>query len=120
MVPGDGLREGIETHVVDERMLTVNEAAEILGLDRSSICRMCRNGQLIGAKKFGHVWMVPHPIRRKGYTSVCIEDGCETDITDKISTAQRCDPCAEQRNRDLTSASGRNQRKQQREARKQA
>lgn len=44
---------------MNEKMLTVHEASEVLKLSRRTVYGMCRDGKLLGAEKIYGKWMVP-------------------------------------------------------------
>jgi excisionase family DNA binding protein len=39
--------------------LTASQAAARLGASRDWVNRMCRSGRLAGARRIGHLWVVP-------------------------------------------------------------
>lgn len=42
-----------------EEFVSVQEAANIMGLDRSRVGRLCREGRFPGAAKVGSSWIIP-------------------------------------------------------------
>ena len=40
-------------------VITVEEAAKILGYEKSSVTLLCRKGRLDGAFRIGHQWLIP-------------------------------------------------------------
>lgn len=44
--------------------LTVTEAAKIIGVHHSSVCRYCQDG-LLQAKKIGNYWMIKESAAKK-------------------------------------------------------
>ena len=42
-----------------EKFVSVQEAAELMGLDRSRVGRLCREGRFSGAAKIGRSWIIP-------------------------------------------------------------
>ena len=42
-----------------EEFVSVQEAAHIMGLDRSRVGRLCREGRFPGAAKVGSSWIIP-------------------------------------------------------------
>ena len=42
-----------------EDFVSVQEAANIMGLDRSRVGRLCREGRFPGAAKVGSSWIIP-------------------------------------------------------------
>ena len=42
-----------------EEFLSVQEAASIMGIDRSRVGRLCREGRFPGATKIGASWIIP-------------------------------------------------------------
>ncbi len=40
-------------------LVSVKEAAKILGYEKSSVTLLCRKGKLEGAFRIGHQWMIP-------------------------------------------------------------
>lgn len=48
-----------------ERMLTIAEAATVLGLTPSTVRADAAAGRIPGARKFGGVWMIPDPPKRR-------------------------------------------------------
>lgn len=40
-------------------LITADEAAKILGYERSSVTLLCRQGKMEGAIKRGHMWLIP-------------------------------------------------------------
>lgn len=42
-----------------EEFVSVQEAADIMGLDRSRVGRLCREGRFPGATKIGTSWIIP-------------------------------------------------------------
>ena len=43
----------------DKSLLSVTEAAAIMGLGRSQILRLCNQNRLNGAQKIGNTWVIP-------------------------------------------------------------
>ena len=48
--------------MVRRRYVTVAEAADEVGLTESYIRRLCREGRVRGAERFGKSWMIPTPV----------------------------------------------------------
>ena len=46
------------------RFLTIDQAAEQLELSAQSVRRLCAVGEIAGATKHGHAWVVPDPAKR--------------------------------------------------------
>ncbi len=44
-------------------MITVAQAAKILGVSRVRVCQLCRAGRIEGANQFGNAWMIPTPFK---------------------------------------------------------
>ena len=42
-----------------EEFVSVQEAANIMGIDRSRVGRLCREGRFSGATKIGSSWIIP-------------------------------------------------------------
>lgn len=42
-----------------EEFVSASEAANIMGLDRSRIGVLCREGRFVGAQKVGNTWIIP-------------------------------------------------------------
>ena len=42
-----------------EEFVSVQEAADIMGIDRSRVGRLCREGRFSGATKIGASWIIP-------------------------------------------------------------
>ncbi len=51
--------EGEVTLETRNNFVSVSEAAEILGIDRSRVGRLCREGRFEGATKIGEAWIIP-------------------------------------------------------------
>src|SRR5262245_40295879 len=51
---------GMSTAISIPGLFTTLEAAEILGLDHSMVCRYCRSGRL-KAEKLGNMWLIRKP-----------------------------------------------------------
>ena len=51
--------KGDDSVYVMEDLLSVQEAADILNLDRSRIGRLCRQGRFPNARKIGERWVIP-------------------------------------------------------------
>ena len=43
-------------------LVSVEEAAKILGYEKSSVTLLCRKGKLEGAFRIGHQWMIPRTV----------------------------------------------------------
>ena len=43
-------------------LVSVEEAAKILGYEKSSVTLLCRKGKLEGAFRIGHQWMIPRKV----------------------------------------------------------
>ena len=48
--------------MAQETLITIEQAAEELGLDRSQVRRLCQQGKIAGARKFGGVWIIHGPL----------------------------------------------------------
>lgn len=42
-----------------ERVVTVSEAAGILGVSEPRVRALLLKGRIVGARKFGHMWAIP-------------------------------------------------------------
>ena len=43
----------------EKKLISVKEAAEILGLTRIRVAVLCKQGRFSGAEKIGSVWIIP-------------------------------------------------------------
>ena len=43
-------------------LVSIDEAAKILGYEKSSVRLLCRQGKLEGAFRIGHQWMIPRTV----------------------------------------------------------
>ena len=48
-----------------QEVVTTDVLADMLGMARSSVNHMCRIGKLYQAKRYGHVWLVPVPVKMR-------------------------------------------------------
>ena len=44
--------------------MTTRQVAELWGVDESRVRQLCIASRIEGAQKFGHVWMIPTPVKR--------------------------------------------------------
>lgn len=49
-------------HVMADTLLTIPEAAPVLGLTVQRVRVLAREGRLVGARKIGRDWLIPLPV----------------------------------------------------------
>lgn len=59
---------------VQEREVTIAEAAELEGISRQRIHKMIKEGKLGGCRQSGNVWLVTYPLQRIGTAQGSQED----------------------------------------------
>ena len=50
--------------VLGDTLLSVTDAAACLDISRQRVVSLCNEGRIVGARKIGHVWIIPAPVQR--------------------------------------------------------